>query len=712
MIARFYGRAISIETLRELSETTRQGSLLWNLARAAERIGFRTMGAQASLDQLIKEVPLPCIAHWDQDHYVVVYRITKKRIYVADPAIGKLSYLHQEFLNHWIGKGAKRQSPEGVILVLEPTPDLSNEKQKEKSSTIGFRFLVPYIRRYRRFITQLIIGLVATGLLELLFPFLTQSIIDVGIRNRDVSFIYLILGAQLFLFLGKTAIELIRAWILLHISTRLNISLISDFFIKLMRLPISYFDVKLTGDILQRISDHSRIENLLTNSSLSVLFSSFSLIVLGGVLAIYDIRIFGIFLAGSLAYVAWVALFLRKRRKLDYKQFEKHGEEQSKVIELIGAMQEIKLHNAERHHRWKWEELQIELFRLSVKNLALEQYQTTGAGLINELKNILITIFAALLVVNGEITLGMLLAISYITGQLNGPINRLVGFIYSYQDARIALERLSEIHNKPDEEVPGEQKLGDIPLFEDVKLSNVSLRYPGSQSVVLNNIELVIEAGETTAIVGASGSGKTTLVKLLLKFYEPSEGTIVIGPDSLSDIAQESWRESCGVVLQDGYIFNDTIANNIAVGQERIDKARLLKAAETANIRDFVESLPNKFNTRIGMEGQGLSGGQKQRILIARAVYKNPQFLFFDEATSSLDANNEKTIMQRLEQFIKGKTAVIVAHRLSTVKNADKIVVLDKGVIVEMGTHSQLVRKAGYYYELVKNQLELEQVYG
>ncbi len=706
MIAQYYGWAISISSLRNYCETTRQGSSLLNLAQAAERLGFRTMGVQVTLHQLTREVPLPCVIHWDQNHYVVLYRIHKRKVYIADPAIGKISYSHDEFLKHWIGKERKNPEAKGVALILEPTAKRKSNPSEKPNSSIGFRFLIPYVLRYKKFIVQLLIGLVATALLELLFPFLTQSIIDVGIRNRDISFIYMILGAQLFLFLGKTSIEIIRSWILLHISTRLNISLISDFFVKLMSLPIAYFDVKMTGDLLQRINDHSRIENLMTNSSLSVLFSLFSLGILGSVLAFYDIRIFGIFVLGSLAYIGWISLFLSKRRKLDYQQFEKLGEEQSKVIELLGGMQEIKLQNAERQQRWKWEALQVELFKLSVKSLSLEQYQSVGAGFINEIKNIFITIFSALLVVQGELTLGMLLAISYITGQLNSPINRLVSFVYTYQDARIALERLSEIHGQEEEEA-GSPKIRELPLISYLQLKNVSFRYPGMREDVLSNINLHIPMYQVTAIVGASGSGKTTLLKMLLKYYPPKDGSIWLGLTPLTDIAQESWRASCGVVLQEGYLFNDTITNNICIGSDHVDTARLLEATETANIRDFIESLPLRFNTKIGKEGMGLSSGQKQRILIARAIYKNPSHLFFDEATSALDANNEKTIVENLHKFTHGRTAVVVAHRLSTVKNADQIIVMDKGRIAEQGTHTELVNKRAYYYRLIKNQLEL-----
>jgi len=543
--------------------------------------------------------------------------------------------------------------------------------------------------------------------LQLIFPFLTQSVVDIGIQNQDIHFVYLILIAQLFLFFGKTGIELIRAWILLHLSTRINISLISDFFIKLMNLPIAFFDIKMTGDIMQRINDHKRIEHLLTTQSLNVLFSFFNLIVFGVVLAWYNTTIFIIFFAGSVLYFIWVLLFLKKRKDLDYKQFSEMSTEQSKVMELINGMQEIKLHNAEKHKRWAWEFVQARLFKISMKSLALEQYQSIGSGFINEIKNIFISIFSAKLVIDGEITLGMMMSISYIIGQLNSPIQQLIGFVYSVQDAKIALERLSEIHTKEDEENPQDEKIHEVPLDADFELSNVDFRYVGSSESVLKDLSLNIPANKITAIVGASGSGKTTLMKLLLKFYEPQQGKISIGSYELNTVSQSSWRSQCGVVMQEGYIFNDTLANNIVIGEDYIDRARLAQAVKIANIKSFIENLPMGYNTKIGMEGVGMSAGQKQRLLIARAVYKNPKFIFFDEATSALDAKNERIIMENLNRFFKNRTAIVVAHRLSTVKNADQIVVLDQGKIIENGTHNELVNLKGNYYTLVKNQLDL-----
>lgn len=711
IIAKYYKKTLSLQFIRDLSETQRHGSSLLNLSNAAETIGFRSLGVKITLSELW-EAPLPCILHWNKNHYVVLYRVKKKgnkrTYFVSDPAHGLLSYTEEGFLQRWIGADATLETKEGVCLLLEPTHDLGAFKNEEKDNeTLGLSFLFKYNSRYKSFLGQLIIGLLAGSLMQLIFPFLTQSIVDVGIRNQDINFIYLILVAQLFLFAGRTGVEIVRSWILLHLSTRINISLISDFFIKLMKLPIAFFDSRMTGDILQRINDHKRIERIMTTSSLNVLFSLVNLVVFGIVLAYYSLTIFALFAIGSIAYFLWIIIFLKKRRDLDYKMFTQVSAEQSKVIELINGMQEIKLHNAEKQKRWSWEYLQARLFKLSIDGLALEQYQSVGSGFINELKNILITVFAAKLVIDGSITLGMMLAITYIVGQLNSPISQLILFIREVQDAKISLERLSEIHNKKDEENSKELKITDFKSDNGFLLESLSFRYSGSDLLVLENLDLIIPPKKITAIVGTSGSGKTTLMKILLKFYEGYEGSIKLGKNNLTNISQSAWRARCGVVMQEGFIFNDTIASNIAVGDDYVDKDRLANAVHVANCENFIEALPLSYNTKVGSEGMGLSTGQKQRLLIARAVYKNPDYLFFDEATSALDANNEKVIMERLNAFFKNKTVVVIAHRLSTVKNAHKIVVLDDGKIIEAGTHNELVNERANYYNLVKNQLEL-----
>lgn len=705
IIAKYYGKIINTQQLRTLSETTREGSSLLGLSEAVEKMGFRSLGVKLTFTKLL-EASLPCIVHWNKNHYVVVYKIKKERIYISDPAHGLITYTKDEFIKHWIGNNADENTEEGIALLVEPTP-LFYKEEFEEDEPFGFSFIFKYLFKYKKFIVQLIVGLLAGSLLQLIFPFLTQSVVDVGIQNQDINFIYLILFAQLFLYIGKASLEIIRSWILLHLSTRINISLISDFFIKLMKLPISYFDVRMTGDLLQRINDHKRIERILTTSSLTILFSLFNLVIFSFVLGYYSIQILGVFVLGSMLYISWVLYFFKKRKELDYKRFSQVSQEQSKVIELINGMQEIKLHNAERRMRWNWEYVQARLFKISTKSLALEQTQSVGSNFINELKNMLITILSAKLVIDGEITLGMMMAISYIVGQLNAPVTQLISFMRDVQDAKISLDRLGEIHNMEDEEKEGEEKVTNIPENADIKLKNVSFRYTGGLEPVLKDVSFTIPTNKTTAIVGVSGSGKTTLMKLLLRFYELDKGEILVNNFNLNNISQKVWRANCGVVMQEGYIFNDTIAKNIAVGEGYVDTKKLIHAVDIANVSDYINGLPLGYNTKIGNEGSGLSTGQKQRLLIARAVYKNPKFLFFDEATSALDANNEMVIMEKLNTFFADKTAVVIAHRLSTVKNAHQIVVLDKGKIVEVGNHTELINQKGNYYNLVKNQLEL-----
>ncbi|RKR09916.1 ATP-binding cassette subfamily B protein [Flavobacterium sp. 90] len=707
IIAKHYGKTINIQELRDISETTREGSNLLFLSDAAEKIGFRTLGVKISAERL-DEAPLPCVLHWNQNHYVVLYKVKKDTYYISDPAFGLIQYNKQDFLKFWIGNNADETTEEGIALLIEATPKFfQSDFDKEDHKGLGFKLLSQYVLRYKSFLIQLSIGLLASSLIQLIFPFLTQSIVDIGIQNQNINFIYLILFAQLFLFAGRTGLELIRSWILLHLSTRINISLISDFFIKLMNLPISFFDVRMTGDIMQRINDHRRIEKILTTSSINVLFSVINMFVMGGVLAYFNLQIFFVFFVGSFFYFGWITLFLKRREVLDYKRFAEVSQEQSKVMELINGMQEIKLHNAEKQKRWGWEYVQARLFRVSIKGLILEQTQTIGSSVINELKNIFIIFLSAKLVIDGSITLGMMLAISSIVGSLNGPITQLIEFVRELQDAKISLARLSEIHEKEDETEQEIHQTHEVPYDSDIEIKNVSYRYLGSDIPVLDDLSLIIPSNKVTAIVGVSGSGKTTLMKLLLKFYEPEKGEINIGNSQLKNISQKAWRSNIGAVMQEGFIFNDTIANNIAIGVDKVDKERLIYAADVANIKEYISSLPLGYNTKIGSEGTGMSTGQKQRLLIARAVYKNPEILFFDEATSALDANNEKEIMRKLDVFFKEKTVVVIAHRLSTVMNADQIVVLDKGKIIEIGSHSALVQQKGNYFELVRNQLQL-----
>lgn len=711
MIAKYYGKTYSLQTLREHSFITREGVSMLGISDAAEFIGFRTSGVRISLQQLVEDMPLPCILHWNQNHFVVCYGIKKKkdgyRFSIADPARQLVTYHEEEFKKCWLATKVEGEE-KGTALALEPGPEFYERDDEQDSGERNLRFFLKYLSPYKKQVVQLVFGMVAASLLQLIFPFLTQSLVDVGIRDGNLSFITLILIAQLVIAVSQLSVEFIRSWILLHMNTRINISLISDFLAKLMKLPLHYFDTKMIGDIMQRIGDHNRIESFLTGSSITTLFSFINFFIFSFVLAYYDLGILAIFLVGNALYVGWILAFMKYRRELDIRRFAQAAGEQSSLIQLVTAMQEIKLNNCEKQKRWQWERIQVKLFKISVKGLAVGQAQQVGSIFFNQTTNIIISFIAAKSVVEGNMTLGMMMSLTYIIGQLSGPIGSFIGFAQQLQDAKISLERLNEIHGQADEEQDIQSKLTVFPKKHTVKIENLSFSYDGAdRDYVLNNVNLIIPEHKVTAIVGASGSGKTTLIKLMLGFYVPNKGDIKIGETPLGIINPHLWRARTGSVMQDGFIFSDTIANNIAVGEDRIDLERLQHAVTVANIRDFIDSLPLGYNTKIGMEGNGISQGQRQRLLIARAVYKNPEFLFFDEATNALDANNEKEIMEHLDTFYQGKTVVVVAHRLSTVKNADKIVVLDKGAIAEEGTHRELTEKRGLYYQLVKNQLEL-----
>lgn len=708
MVAEHYGKKYSLQELRRKSFLNREGVSLLGISDAAESIGFRTIGVKITLEKLESEAPLPCIVHWNQNHFVVLYKVKNNNFWIADPVGQKVKLNRDEFLKSWLSIESNG-SGQGVVLLIEPTPFFYERKSEEnefrKNSLL---YLFSYFRQYRKFITQLIIGLIAGSLIQLIFPFLTQSIVDVGINTRDINFIYLILAGQLMLFFSRTTVDFIRQWILLHLSTRVNISIISDFLIKLMKLPLSFFDSKMIGDLLQRIGDHARIQQFLSSSSLTILFSFFNIFIFGIVLFVYHISIFLVFFTGSIIYLIFVLLFLKRRKELDYRRFNQQASNQSSLIQLITGMTEIKLNGAEKLKRWEWERIQAKLFKVNVDSTRLLQFQESGSLFINELKNIFITFMAATAVINGQMTLGMMLAVQYIIGQLNAPINDAINFIRKWQDAKISLERIGEIHSLENEE---KDRPEEIHFFKDsynLDINNLTFKYDGPESPkALNNISFSIPKGKITAIVGTSGSGKTTLMKLLLKMYKPTEGKITLGATSLDDLSSKKWREKCGVVMQDGFIFSDTIANNVALNEEYPDRKKLLEACKLANIHKHIEQLPLGYGTKIGQEGIGLSQGQKQRLLIARAVYKNPENLFFDEATSALDSNNEKVIMENLDQFFEGRTVVVIAHRLSTVKSADQIIVLEKGQLIEQGNHKELVKEKGSYFQLVKNQLEL-----
>ncbi|HPR32312.1 MAG TPA: peptidase domain-containing ABC transporter [Prolixibacteraceae bacterium] len=707
MISAYYGKHYSLSSLRNLSSVTREGVSFLGISDAAQSLGFRNIAAKVSFKQLEQEVPLPCIVHWQQNHFAVVYRIKKGRVWVADPARGLISYPREEFLRGW-GVSDIGDEATGLCLILEPTPEFYAHAD-EKPDRSSLRLLFSYMKNYHKYLVQLFLGVLLGSLFLLIFPFLTQAVVDVGINNNDLDFITLVLLAQLILFVGITSVEVVRSWILLHLSTRVNVSLISDFLLKIMKLSPGFFHSRLMGDWLQRIGDHSRIERFLTISSLNALFSIVHMLVFGGVLVIYSLPIFLIFLTGTLLYLGWIRIFMKQRRKFDFQRFEQYSRNQSKLIELIDGIQDIKLNNSETQKRWEWERIQARLFRVNTRNLALSLWQGQGSGLIIRLVGILTTFMAAQRVVDGQLTLGAMMAITYIIGQLNSPVEQMLDFFQTAQDARISLERMAEIHDEPDEEQSGEVKLQDLPSDRTLSLRNVSFQYEGPRSpYVLRGICLDIPPGKTTAIVGISGSGKTTLMKLLLGIFEPVEGDISIGSMKLKNLSAKVWRSHCGVVLQDGYLFSDTLAANIALGDETINRKQLLSAARLACIDTFIDSLPMGYQTKIGSEGLGLSQGQKQRLLIARALYKQPEYLFFDEATNALDAANERKVIDHLGAFSKGRTSVVIAHRLSTVKNADQIVVLDKGTIVELGNHHELIEKQGVYYHLVKEQLALD----
>ncbi|MDE5844570.1 MAG: peptidase domain-containing ABC transporter [Muribaculaceae bacterium] len=707
MICRHFGADYSLDFLGRYCHATTEGVSMKGIKDAAERLGLDAEGGKLTVDELAN-IPLPCILHWNQNHFVVLYKVSKdaRKFYIADPAKGLRTINRETLESHW-ATTQSNDAEKGIAMIFETTESFGNIKEDKDTEPRSFRFLLGYVKQYRRYFAQIIAGLFLGCVLQLIMPFLTQATVDIGIKHGDIGLIWLILLGELMIVAGRTATDFIRRWLLLHISMRINISLLSDFFIKLLKLPMSFFDTKLTGDLMQRMSDHGRVQSFLTGELLNVVFICLSFLTFGIVLLIYNWVIFLVFLAGTLAYGLWIGSFLHRRKMLDYELFECQAQNQNKTFQFITSMQEIKLQDCERRRRHEWEDVQADLFEVQMKSLRLQQSREAGSIFINEVKNIVITVVAATAVINGQMSLGEMLAVQYIIGQLNSPVAQVMSFVYSIQDVKISLERINEIHRSRNEE-ESDERSESFAGSKTIAVDDVSFRYdPHALKKTLDNVSFNIEEGKVTAIVGASGSGKTTLIKLMLGYYPVESGQIKIGDRPIEDYNMKWWRRHCGVVMQDGVIFSESIARNIAVDDNEIDLDRLEQAARIANIHEYVMSLPLKYNTLIGRDGVGLSQGQKQRILIARAVYKDPDFIFLDEATNSLDATNEREIVDNLSRFYRGRTVVIVAHRLSTVRNADRIVVLDKGRVVETGNHESLTAARGAYYNLVKNQLEL-----
>lgn len=704
MIFKYYGQTISIHKIRRLCQTTGTGVNLLGISEAAEKLGFRTYGVRLTLEQL-GEVELPCILHWNQNHFVVVYKVKKESYYVADPSVGLIKYYSKEFAKNWY---SSKELHLGLSLILSPGPELYKLDEEKDNLSLKWMKLFLYFYKYKRLFIQLALGLFLGTILQLIGPFLTQSVVDIGINTKNISFINLILIAQLMLFIGGTAVSFIRSWILLHISTRVNISILTDLLIKIMKLPMEFFDVKTHGDLMQRMSDQQRIEAFLTGDTLNILFSLINMLIFGTLLIIYNKAIFFVFFISTLFYTGWILLFMKYRRDLDNRKFKISSENQTYTVEMIQSIKDIKLNNAQKQKRWGWEALQARFLKFKVKSLALSQFQSLGSMAINQTKGILITYLSAKAVIDGDMTLGGMMAVQYIAGMVSSPVESLLGFMHAYQDAKISMERLNEIYEADGEEDMQRDYLINLPEQKDIEIRNLTFRYYGAgNEPIFTKLNLHFPAGKTTAIVGTSGSGKTTILKLLLRFYNSEEGEIFVGGKRLEQIDFALWREACGAVLQDNYVYADTIERNIAVNDEFPDQRRLQNAIEIANLTEFISEQPFGLATKIGTAGKGVSQGQRQRLMIARAVYKEPEFIFLDEATNALDANNEKAIIENLNSFFKNRTVIVIAHRLSTVKNADNIVVIEKGEIVEQGSHHQLVEMRGKYFELVRNQLEL-----
>ncbi|MGD1319755.1 peptidase domain-containing ABC transporter [Chryseobacterium sp. 2R14A] len=695
IITKYFGKNFSAEYLRLITFQSRTGVSFHDLIYASHKLGFEALAVETDFEKLMSDAPKPCILHWRNEHFVVLFPQEKSdKILIADPEYGKVLLSEDEFKTNWL-----QNNETGKALLLEPTQNFFDKKEEKVQE--GFSFLFSYLKPHRKSLVLLIFTLLLTSIITLAFPFLTQNLVDKGINSKDKNLVLMIIASQIFLFSGNSFMELIRSWIMLKVNTKVNIKLISDFIEKLIKLPVSYFESKKLGDIQQRILDHQRINSFLSTNTLSILFSFLNLIVFSVVLGIYNLVILLIFFVLSVLSVIWISIFLNRRKALDQKEFVLNSKNQNILNEMVFGMFEIKINQSENFQRSKWENLQHEVFERNKKALKLSQYQMIGAGFISQLKNILITGFSAFAVIDGNLTLGMMLAISFIVGQMNSPFDQLLYFIEVSQDAKLSLERISEVHTKPVENT--NQEITEIKTNNDIILHNVNFGF--GDFPILKDLNATITQGKVTAIVGESGSGKTTLFKLLLRFYEPDSGKISFGGSLLSDISLNQWRNITGTVLQEGFIFSESIRKNITLKQDNIDENLLNYAVKVANLQKLIGQFPQGIETIIGNDGIGLSTGQKQRILIARAIYKNPAVFLLDEATSALDAQNEKEIMENLFEFFKGKTVIIIAHRLSTIKNADQILVLHDGKFVENGNHSELLEKKNYYYNLVSNQV-------
>lgn len=702
MICKYYGKYYSLPYLRELCGITRVGASFFDLSNGAEKIGFHTLSVTTDIKNLYEKTPLPCIVQWNSNHFIVVYETTKTKIKVADPAKGMYSYTYENFKKGWYKKGKEY----GVVLAIEPMANFNQidpEKKIDQGKT--YNYVLGYFTPFSKDLITISVIMFFATLLQGLLPFISKSIIDVGIQARDLSFINIVLIANIVIIISLTLSNATRDWLLLHIAARINLSMISDYLIKLMKLPVTFFENKMVGDILQRAQDHERIRSFIMNNSLNLIFSSFTFITFSIILLIYNPTIFFIFILGSLLYILWVLAFLKFRKNLDWESFVLVSQNQSYWVETVGAIQDIKINNYEKSKRWKWEKIQAKLYKVNLKVLNITNAQNIGAQFIMNLKNLTITFFCAGAVIKGQITFGVMISVQFIIGMLNAPLTQFIGFIIAGQYAKISFQRINEIHQLKDEEENFVSNSLEFPQSKSLYIHNLSFQYTQTSQFVLKQINLSIPEGKMTAIVGESGCGKSTLLKLLLRLYQPTIGEIHIGGMNISNFSLSNWRNQCGVVLQDGKIFNDSILNNIVLNDEEINYHRLKEAINIAHIGKEIEQLPQGYLTKIGEAGLGLSGGQKQRILIARSIYKSPHYIFLDEATNALDAIHEMAIINALQFAFEKRTLVIIAHRLNTIMNADQIIVLRDGAIQEIGNHEQLFKRKGHYFDLFSKQM-------